>query len=337
MNQLLSCAKGSRAAGENPIGTASTHRVYVLVEVPTPWKSTALESPGIPPGLQELDNKLYNAGLSVRFLLIYNARLALPQKRRVLIFQRQEEWSQGYEKREYLVDNLETVPSLVEADLADQPTPVQPLQNPSRDLCICTHGSHDQCCARYGKPFYYGATKLVETLSLSGGRVWETSHFGGHRHAPTVIDFPSGRYYGKIETSAIATILQERGSWDMFEQMYRGWGILPETAQVLEQELIRRWGWDWFKNQVWFPVLIDEASATEQLITLWFKQPGGLIGGYQAQVVQDPNQGIAIRGECSTAKVSTFRQWRVKNIRSLSPQEVEAEQFASPHEEYLYK
>jgi hypothetical protein len=43
------CSRYTIAAGEDPIGTASDHRRYLLVEVPTPWRSDVWHSKHVPP------------------------------------------------------------------------------------------------------------------------------------------------------------------------------------------------------------------------------------------------------------------------------------------------
>jgi len=318
MNQPMFCAEGSRAVQENPIGHASVHPYYVLIECPTPWPYQALESPPIPSSVKALPNNLYQAGKPTRFLLIYNQKLALPQQYRVIILQQQQGWSQGYQKREYHINDLAEVPWLVEQDLAGNPQTEYAVSSQVRDLLVCTHGSHDQCCARYGKPFFYEASQLIDHLSLKDGvRVWEASHFGGHRFAPTVIDFPSGRYYGKINASALGHILQQTDDYDVFRHVYRGWGILPRTAQVLEQSLILQWGWNWFQNGVFVPVNVIEKRETEQLVTLWYQQPHGTVGGYQARVVHDPHENIGIYGSCNDAQRSTFINWKLAEFQKI--------------------
>ena len=318
MNQPFFCADGSRAVQENPIGQASTHRAYVLIECPTPWPYRALDSSLLPSRLKALPQELYEVGKPVRFLLIYNQKLVQPQSYRIIILERQEGWSQGYYKQVYQVHDLADVPTIIEKHLAGNPPTEKAVDDHKRDLLVCTHGSHDQCCARYGKPFFYAATQLIEKLSLNDSvRVWEASHFGGHRFAPTVIDFPSGRYYGGINSSALASLLQQT-DYEIFRHIYRGWGILPETAQVLEQALILEWGWAWFENQVFRPVEVIEKSETEQLVTLWYQKPDGTVGGYEARVVNDPDKNLSLYGSCHADHPSTFIKWKVASIKPLT-------------------
>lgn len=313
------CADASRLAAENPIGSASIHHTYVLVECPPPWEYGAFHSAPIPAQLRALPDHLYAAGYSVRFLLIYNAKRAQPGQHRLLIFQRRDGWQRGYDQWTFQVESLAAMPDLIMSHLEAPAQP--PLPTPQRHLLVCTHGSHDYCCARYGKPFYHKAQSLIEQLGLSEVWLWETSHFGGHRFAPTVIDLPSGRYYGALDAAGLAAILQQ-GDLTVWNRMYRGWGLLPEAAQVLEQALIQQWGWAWFDNQVWIPAPVTVLSETMQQTEIYYRCPAGRVGAYRGLLQQDADQTVQLRGSCTTEKVSTFIKWRLTDVQSLAPEAI---------------
>ena len=57
---------------------------------------------------------------------------------------------------------------------------------------VCTHGKHDPCCAKYGRPV---AAALDHQWPE---RTWETSHLGGDRFAGNVLILPIGIYYGRV-------------------------------------------------------------------------------------------------------------------------------------------
>ena len=61
---------------------------------------------------------------------------------------------------------------------------------------VCSHGRHDPCCGQRGPP-------LVAGLAASRPeRVWQASHLGGCRFAPTVLVLPLGLMYGRVPPSA---------------------------------------------------------------------------------------------------------------------------------------
>ncbi|KIG13197.1 hypothetical protein DB30_00420 [Enhygromyxa salina] len=58
---------------------------------------------------------------------------------------------------------------------------------------VCTHGTRDRCCAKWGMGVF-------EALRAhEGERVWQCSHLGGHRFAPTFLTLPSGLLWGRVE------------------------------------------------------------------------------------------------------------------------------------------
>lgn len=63
----------------------------------------------------------------------------------------------------------------------------------SPTLFVCTHGKRDACCALHGMAL----TKALRTIE--GLRVLDTSHIGGHRFAATLVTFPSGDCYGRVQ------------------------------------------------------------------------------------------------------------------------------------------
>lgn len=59
-------------------------------------------------------------------------------------------------------------------------------------MLICTNGKRDVCCAVRGRPIALGLA------AKHPGLVWECSHTGGHRLAPTGIALPSGQTYARL-------------------------------------------------------------------------------------------------------------------------------------------
>jgi Sucrase/ferredoxin-like len=75
----------------------------------------------------------------------------------------------------------------------DEPLPGKRLHDPL--LLVCTHGRRDRCCALDGRA-------LVTSLVAAGEpHVWESSHLGGHRFAPTALVLPTGYAYGRLDAA----------------------------------------------------------------------------------------------------------------------------------------
>jgi hypothetical protein len=73
-------------------------------------------------------------------------------------------------------------------------------------LMICSNSKRDLCCSVRGRPV------AVEAASQRPGQVWECSHTGGHRFAPTGVLLPQGQMFGRLSgTSAVAAIDAGKG------------------------------------------------------------------------------------------------------------------------------
>jgi hypothetical protein len=318
MNKFF-CADASRQAGEDIIGSAANYQTYVLVQCPTPWEYEAFDSKHIPYNLQSLVEEVTRAKLPVRFLLIANNQTKNTDNTKVLIYDKsQREFSRGYNKQEFNVENIEKVAGVVKQYLAGEVPSCEVEMSQTRDILVCTHGSHDQCCARYGNPFYAQAVATISELGLRDVRVWKASHFGGHRFAPTAIDFPDGRYYGALDGASFKSILMRVGEIQCFNQVYRGWGILPHPLQVLEREFILRYGWDWFNYKVAGKIIEQNSDKSLIQAELGFEKPNGFGCSYHAELVKDGSKTLQLKGSCGASKESVFVKYAVTNLRLVS-------------------
>lgn len=112
------------------------------------------------------------------------------------------------------------------------PLPGDPVRDPL--LLVCTHGRRDRCCAVDGRAL---ATAVVATGEAD---VWECSHLGGHRFAPTALVLPTGYLYGRLDpTTAIAARkAAERG--EVETGLGRGrstWSAAGQVAELAVREL----------------------------------------------------------------------------------------------------
>lgn len=70
-------------------------------------------------------------------------------------------------------------------------------------LLLCTNGRRDVCCAVRGRPV------ALEAAATHPGRVWEASHTGGHRFAPTGVLLPHGATLARLDAESSAAVLSE--------------------------------------------------------------------------------------------------------------------------------
>ncbi|MBW4516999.1 MAG: sucrase ferredoxin [Timaviella obliquedivisa GSE-PSE-MK23-08B] len=312
------CAEASSEAGEDLIGSAPPCQTYILIECPLPWTPNAFESKLIPQNLRDRIESVRQSRLPIRFLLVARSEnSACPPVLRpqILIYEQQlGNFCQGYRCREHTVDHLDQVAPLIQRYLAGQLTLSASLNRDRRDLLVCVHGSHDKCCAKYGLPFYREAIATVAQLGYSNVHLWKTSHFGGHRFAPTLIDLPEGRYYGRLNQSALRSILMRSGDLQSLNLVYRGWSILPQWLQPLENELIQHHGWQWFDYKISHRLLKKSANGEIQA-ELWVEQPDGLLYHYEVEMIRDLEKTICLKSSCDSNQALEPVIYRVKSLQ----------------------
>lgn len=315
------CANLSRESGEDIIGSAPGHSTYIAIECPQPWAAKALESKGIPENLRALAEKTRQSKQSVRFILITSNRTASSSGTKVILCRKKEGLADGYYKREFETSKIEEVAPILENYLAGEESGAEWVESLSKDILVCTHGSHDKCCAKYGYPFFREARAIASEMDLRNVRVWEASHIGGHRFAPTFLSLPDGRYYGAVDGESFKSILLRKGDIRCFNRVYRGWGLLPMPIQVLEQELILQKGWEWFNYKVYCKILAETYNRTLTKVELFCKPPSGTPLIYRADIVLDESRTLHFKGSCNSEKESTYFKFAVENLHlvEMSP------------------
>ena len=98
-------------------------------------------------------------------------------------------------------------------------------------LLICTNGRRDPCCAVAGRA-------LAERLAAQRpGQVYECSHLGGHRFAPTAMVLPTGYVYGRLTPAAGSALLRASLFAGPLADHCRGRTTWDPLGQVAELEV----------------------------------------------------------------------------------------------------
>jgi hypothetical protein len=108
-------------------------------------------------------------------------------------------------------------------------------------LLVCTNGRRDVCCATRGRPVAAAAA------AAAPGQVWESSHTGGHRFAPTGVLLPWGQTFARLSTQLAAAVLASAGRGrvpgDLLGPVHdRGRSALAPAAQCAESSVRARIG-----------------------------------------------------------------------------------------------
>jgi (2Fe-2S) ferredoxin len=210
------CAVRADLRGDPMLGTAFPAARLLLVEQPFPWGPEGLRTSRF-----ERDTAL-----------AVEAR-AREEGVRVQAIRRPGRAHEGTRRRWMFVDTRDAARSVrcgefsEEADLLELPFDgSRGRLDPSPLYLVCSHGRHDPCCGERGRP-------MVATLSASRPeQVWQASHLGGCRFAPTVLVLPLGVMYGRVPPSATADVVAAAEAGEVLGEHFRGRIGTPPAAQA---------------------------------------------------------------------------------------------------------
>lgn len=248
------CSVASKTNGEDPIGTAGTHDHWLIVELPQPWSAKLLEEPTIKPLVGLMQTLILHHQVKLRPIAIApDPDYSQPGYTRILYYSRSASAFAQFEKHEFLVPDAETtrLATALLQQIVNQPNELEAFQRYQvntqsiRELLVCTHGNVDIACARFGYPIYKRLRDQYATIPNSNLRVWRCSHFGGHQFAPTLIDLPTGHYWGRLEPALLDALVHRTGDVAQLRSCYRGWSGLSKFEQIAEREIWIQEGWHW--------------------------------------------------------------------------------------------
>jgi len=217
------CAETSRAHEESLHATASRVDAWILIEYRGLWAHDAV------------DGSTLSEALKAHLVA---ERVRLPHAR-ILFVRRPERRSKDglvayvarstQSERELRRLVLERHDDLIGLDLA---TAGEPVDHPL--FLACTHGKHDRCCAKFGRPLYDAVREQVED-----GWVWQSSHVGGDRFAGNLVVLADGAYYGRVEPADAWLVVEAALERRVHLPLYRGrscYGFAAQAAEIAVRE-----------------------------------------------------------------------------------------------------
>ncbi len=105
-------------------------------------------------------------------------------------------------------------------------------------LVLCTQGTRDRCCAKWGFAVYRDAARLWREGRFPFEAL-ECSHLGGDRYAATGIVFPSGSMYGHLDQVDLEALGAAEAEDRILAGHYRGRVFESELAQIVRAGLAR--------------------------------------------------------------------------------------------------
>lgn len=209
------------------IGTAPSARFWVALEQPGSWGAKAFIQSRLDPGVgAALEKHCADAG--GRCLLVRDPadHAEGEGERRVFVGggPASAPWvaTAVVQSADDLLRWLEQTP-----DLDVRPAPPAWLTACEPVLLVCTNGKRDQCCAQFGG-------RLARELAADfPGRVWESTHLGGHRFAVTALRLPSRQVVARMDVDLGRAALQP-GLLALDEQHDRGRSDLPDAFRAAD-------------------------------------------------------------------------------------------------------
>jgi len=135
----------------------------------------------------------------------------------------------GRNERELRCFEFERYDDLLGVDLTAAGRPIDhPL------FLVCTHGKHDRCCAKFGRPLYDAVRDQAEDEW-----VWQSSHVGGDRFAGNLVVVPDGAYYGRVEPGEAWAVVEAALERRVHLPLYRGrscYGFVAQAAEIAVRE-----------------------------------------------------------------------------------------------------
>lgn len=287
------CSLVSRSFEADPLGSAPMYDGYLIIELALPWKHEVSDSPHFPAAVQEVLGLAAERGQNIRLqCIVPDPAQSHSDLTRVMYVSRPAGALAELHRVEYMVpedhfDQLVRTLVLGEGDSAKFAS-FEVDTKAVRDLFVCTHGARDACCGKFGFGIYTELREHYVAMAPPGQtvRVWRVSHLGGHRFAPTVLDLPSGRYWGTLQSEVLPSLVKLSGDPAQLRKHYRGWTALANPLeQVAEGEAFRRAGWDWLRyEKVIRTITRDESGDRGEVAIDWVDTVTGDSGSWRVGV-----------------------------------------------------
>lgn len=301
------CAPFSTSAGEIATGSSAGWDRCLIIETPRPWAGNVETSITFPAAVLETLEIAARAGDDTRLLCVApDEEYTDAGHTTVLLFSRPERHFTTYDKREYQVPR-EAVPALVEALLRrngglEDFEPHRRDTSGVRDVLVCTHGSRDRCCASLGYPVYQKLRRGSAPGTNGAMRVWQSSHLGGHRFAPNLLDLPEGRSWVRPLEDDLDALLNRTRPASELAHLYRGWaGLSTPYEQIAEQAILTQQGWSWTRRKVAGEVTHKSGDGRRAEVRISYSNGDGAHHAYEAVVEQTDD---APRIDCVTGDSS---------------------------------
>jgi (2Fe-2S) ferredoxin len=285
------CAEYSRDRGEQFFGTAKPINSWLLVEHRGRWEREAADS--LPSFARIAAARLKSKFPELRLALIKQDPGSTQPLRVFLALSRDS----GSKLFSFSIDRHDDLAGINFFQILE----TRPIESPL--LAVCTHGTHDPCCAKFGNAVY-------QALRAAGGAdVWQMSHLGGCRFAPNVVSLPEGLIYGRVAPADSAQIVEAARRRHIILQILRGRSCYPSPAQAAEYFARSQ------RNELGPLRLLRTVEETASEWTVHFGYASGIV----SVRLSEAYSGIETFKSCSATDCLPRSEFRLIELRGECP------------------
>ena len=219
------CSTLSTETEEQVVGTASIGESWLLLEYRQAWGVKAFQESNLAGKVKQHLSFTLKAVPRSRLLFIKQDPLATDNIALFVIRSLELDSSiVKFELTDYeQLTNLDLAAALTGRALTGATLWKGPL------FLICTHGTRDKCCAKFGFSIYKSTRNFAGDDS-----VWQSSHVGGDRFAANVICFPDGLFYARVTEETAPKIVNSYREGKLLLNNLRGRACYARPIQAAE-------------------------------------------------------------------------------------------------------
>lgn len=211
---VMRCGDAARMRGEPLAASAAPYRRFLLLEVPGPWGSSALDGKHLDSDTAgRLHRSATDTGTHVMLIRRPGRHPSTGFDRRIKAWAFADT-SSGSGR--VMWGAWRDPADLLRLDLRAAIPGESNAAGPQRLALVCTHGQRDLCCAVRGRPV------AAAIAAATDWDTWECSHLGGHRFAATMMLLPSGDMFGWLDPGSALEVIQRFDAGQCVLAHYRG-------------------------------------------------------------------------------------------------------------------
>ena len=316
------CSVRWEDAAASALGSAPSATFWVALEQNGPWGARAATQSHLDPALGRALDQMCQAAAG-RFILIRRPGSHSDGRPGTRLDDRLQDGEARHTQRVYVAGGLAGRPWLLEADL-DDPARLSGLatarlggddtdtvqgalpelrRSPGPVLMICTNSRRDVCCSVRGRPL------ALATAARRPGQVWECSHTGGHRFAPTGVLLPHGQAFARLSADSAVAAIDAAARYEVPTGLLgatydRGRSHLSAPGQAAESVVRQQ------VNELSLTALSTSAVPRPDLENAWQCRVSHVDGRHWDVVANRGPRGDDLPESCGREPVPTW-QWSV--------------------------